>query len=292
MRVALQVVAGQALPDPPYSSDTKANGFKQEVDWRRITQSKTWIMADPECRHVLLTIWLSSWENVPCGTWEPDDAYIAASIGCKLEWFNGHREQLMRGWIRHSDGRLYHPYITAQVQEMLRRRKGTAERMRKMRDGVSRGTDCDSAGTTSNTALRVSDASQLVTYAKEQEQEHEQLNKSTLRVDVRIPADSDPPPTKNCPIAKIVALYHERLPELPKVEKVTQTRAGLIRQRWREDLPTIEHWENFFAYVSQSKFLMGRAAPNGNRPPFVADLEWLVRPSNFAKIAEERYHRG
>ena len=65
-----------------------------------------------------------------------------------------------------------------------------------------------------------------------------------------------------------------------------------IRQRWREDLPSLEHWENFFAFVRDSRFLMGKSAPNGNRPPFVADLEWLTRPSNFAKIAEEKYHRG
>lgn len=94
------------------------------------------------------------------------------------------------------------------------------------------------------------------------------------------------------PFTKIVDLYHATLPMLPRVEKLTDTRKGYIRQRWREDLPTLEHWENFFDFVSQSKFLTGRVPGANGKPPFRADIEWLCRPTNFTKIAEEKYHRG
>lgn len=97
----------------------------------------------------------------------------------------------------------------------------------------------------------------------------------------------DNPPV---PVKRIIDLYHELLPTLPKVEKVTKTREGYIKQRWREDLPTIKHWENYFNFVSESDFLMGKVNGNGDKPPFVASLEWLTRPSNFAKVAEEKYH--
>ena len=96
--------------------------------------------------------------------------------------------------------------------------------------------------------------------------------------------------THNCPLKKIVSLYHQTLPTLPKVQKLTETRAGYIRARWREDLTDLEQWENFFNFVKQSDFLMGRTENRNGRRPFIADLEWLVRPSNFAKIAEDRYH--
>lgn len=94
------------------------------------------------------------------------------------------------------------------------------------------------------------------------------------------------------PFRQIVDAYHELLPMLPRVEKLTKVRQGLIRQRWLEDLPTLVHWRNYFKYVAQSNFLIGKAPPQGDKPPFRADLEWLCRPSNFTKVAEKKYHHG
>ncbi len=94
-----------------------------------------------------------------------------------------------------------------------------------------------------------------------------------------------------CPIQKIIDLYHEKLPELPKVKKRTKTRDGYIKQRWREDLPKLDNWDNFFTHVRQSKFLMGKTQGSNGKPPFIADLEWLTKPANFAKIAEGKYVR-
>lgn len=109
--------------------------------------------------------------------------------------------------------------------------------------------------------------------------------------------DSDPLPQavktdRNiCPIQRIVDLYHECLPDLPRCEKVTDARAGYLRQRWRQDLPDLGDWRNFFGYVGQSRFLTGKAPGRNGQPPFVADLEWLTKPANYAKIAEGKYHR-
>lgn len=98
--------------------------------------------------------------------------------------------------------------------------------------------------------------------------------------------------TLDCPTKEIVNLYHEILPMLPRVEKLTKTRIGYIKARWREDLKSLDQWQNFFDFVSRSAFLTGRTEGYGDRPPFRADIEWLCRPSNFAKIAEDKYHRG
>lgn len=97
---------------------------------------------------------------------------------------------------------------------------------------------------------------------------------------------------ESCPFSAIVGLYHEMLcPPLPKVQKLTKTRMGFIRQRWQEDMPTLDQWRNFFSHVAQSDFLMGRTEPGRNRvKPFLADLEWMTRPGNIAKIAEGKYN--
>ncbi len=98
------------------------------------------------------------------------------------------------------------------------------------------------------------------------------------------------PPSK-IPVQEIVGLYHQILPMLPPVRKLTKQREGYIKQRWREgDLPSIEVWEKYFGYVSQSKFLTGGIAGRDGKPPFRADLEWITKPANYAKIFEGKYH--
>lgn len=94
------------------------------------------------------------------------------------------------------------------------------------------------------------------------------------------------------PFSKIVDLYHEKLPELPRCVKLTNQRKGYIRQRWQEDLPDMEEWSKYFEIVKQSKFLLGKVKGSDNRPPFRADLAWLCKPENIVKIIEGKYHRG
>lgn len=105
-----------------------------------------------------------------------------------------------------------------------------------------------------------------------------------------------------CDHQEVIRLYHEVCPTLPRVEVWNDTRAGYLRQRWREvaiDLAKqgkvskdalVEWWKDFFQFVSMSDFLMGRV-PNRTGKPFLADLEWLIKPTNFAKVIENRYHR-
>lgn len=104
------------------------------------------------------------------------------------------------------------------------------------------------------------------------------------------PTTGDKSPASAVPFQQIVDLYHQLLPELPKVAKLTKTRQGYVRQRWLEDLAKLENWHNFFTHVRQSAFLMGKSEGNNGRPPFRADLEWLCKPANFVKIAEGKYH--
>lgn len=99
------------------------------------------------------------------------------------------------------------------------------------------------------------------------------------------------PRNARCPLAEIVALYHETLPMLPRFQKLTKTRAGHVQQRWREDLQTIEDWRAFFQDVRGSPFLIGQKPGSDGRPPFRASLDWLCRPENFAKVYEGFYHR-
>lgn len=104
------------------------------------------------------------------------------------------------------------------------------------------------------------------------------------------PAAPDDPPRKPCPQERIVGLYHEVLPELRQVREWNEGRRRLLAKRWAEnpDRQSLDWWRTFFGYVRKSAFLMGRTQGRDGRP-FDCDLEWLVRPTNFAKVIEGKY---
>lgn len=120
---------------------------------------------------------------------------------------------------------------------------------------------------------------------QEQEQEVNPSNPDGLLV-------ASKPATPACPHQEIIAAYHEILPACPAVRQWTPAREKFLRSRWAEDpkRQRVEWWRRFFAYVADSEFLTGRGACAPGRDPFVADLEWLVRPANFVKVIEGRYH--
>lgn len=105
-----------------------------------------------------------------------------------------------------------------------------------------------------------------------------------------LPAAGSPP---DCPQAEIVALYHELLPAHRRMRVWDGERAKSLRARWREDpkRQSLDYWRRFFAYVATSPFLTGQVEAK-DRPPFVADLEWLVTKKNFIKVIERKYHDG
>lgn len=97
-----------------------------------------------------------------------------------------------------------------------------------------------------------------------------------------------PKKTSSCPVQKIVDLYNEKLtPPLVRCIKMTPGRRQKIQARWSEH-PGMDNFENFFEYVLASPFLMGKTV-NGSRGPFKADLEWLMKAENFAKVLEGKY---
>ena len=101
-------------------------------------------------------------------------------------------------------------------------------------------------------------------------------------------------PENKCPHDAVIALYHEILPMCPPVRMWHPARRSLLQSRWREDKKRqdIEWWRGYFEHVKQSRFLTGNILNQDGKPPFIADLEWLIRPNNFAKVIEGKYNGG
>jgi len=97
----------------------------------------------------------------------------------------------------------------------------------------------------------------------------------------------------SCPYNQILDLYHEILAELPRVRNFTERRRAMLTARWNEKAKsqrglysnTLEFWEAFFKYISESDWLMGR------KGDWKANFEWIITKQNFNKIIEGNYHR-
>ena len=118
---------------PPYPADTRAKGWRFELDYEQIEQSDTWDLAGSDGRPWLLMMWLVSWRQAPCGSMPTDEAVVAAKIGASPAVWKKHRASLMRGWVAADDGRMYHQTITARVLEMLDYRNKNAARVAKFK---------------------------------------------------------------------------------------------------------------------------------------------------------------
>lgn len=118
------------------------------------------------------------------------------------------------------------------------------------------------------------------------------------------PAAEVPDGTPDCPHERLISLYHELLPSCTRVEEWNDARRATMRSRWREKAKPngktqgytnvdggLAYWRHFFEWVAKSRFLTGQEDGRQGRPPFVANLEWLIRPANFAKVVEGNYHR-
>jgi hypothetical protein len=120
--------------------------------------------------------------------------------------------------------------------------------------------------------------------------------------DNRVPTPDSRPP---CPADDLIALYHELMPLNPCVKVLNDARRKTIRARWKEAAGLtcapfgydnradgLKAWRQFFEVCADSDFLTGRAPPQAGRPPFLADIDFLMSPKGFAKCLENKYHRG
>lgn len=249
-------VVSNDLPDPPYEH-TMSNGYSFDLNVARMQNSDSWVLCSPDLRPWMMMTWVISWVQNPCGTLPCDDELIAARIGCSIEFLQVHRRFILRGWEKHSDGRLYHHVVTEEVLKMIEKREKWKNKKKSQR--------IDSKGKI------VHEGTSEMDYASRQ-------NKNVISLE-----SSD---SVACPHKEIIALYHEMMPELPVIvlsRWPDSKDASALKARWNEDKrhQSLDFWERFFHAVRNNNFWMGQ-----NERGWKANLRWLVKRENFDKVIE------
>lgn len=117
---------------------------------------------------------------------------------------------------------------------------------------------------------------------------HDSLIPSNTTTDVVVVRNDESVP--DCPHQEIINLYKKNCPEAIHPRTWDGSRAVNLKSRWREckDRQSLDWWDKFFEYISESDFLMGRVQAL-NRTPFELRLDWIVNKSNFSKILDGTY---
>lgn len=143
-------VVSSEIPDAPYDKHTSAGSYGFDLDVQRMQNSDSWAVCPAEIRPWMMMSWVISWVQRPCGSLPGDDELIAAKLGCSPEFLQVHRKSILRGWVRHADGRLYHPVVTEEVLKMVQSRdkwRTKKQGQRESKQGVTGNVPGDTQGT-------------------------------------------------------------------------------------------------------------------------------------------------
>jgi len=97
------------------------------IDTVRLLDSDLFALATGEEFKAAVALWCKAWQQVPASSLPEDDRVLAHLSGAGTRWKKV-KEQALRGFVRCSDGRLYHPVIAEKALEAWGHRK--AQRVR------------------------------------------------------------------------------------------------------------------------------------------------------------------
>ena len=115
----------ETLPQPLIPNDTDIDGldgFMLNTD--RLMASELWALSTGEEFKAAMALWCRAWKQQPPGSLPSDDRVLAAFSGAGPRWKKV-RDMALRGFVKCSDGRLYHSTL---CEDVMRAAKKKAER--------------------------------------------------------------------------------------------------------------------------------------------------------------------
>ncbi len=124
------------FPAPLSPPDCDLRDFPfMPVDIQRLFNSEFHARTDDAAWRAGVTLWLKSFHQVPSGSVPDDDVSLArlAELGRDVKGWRRIREMALYGWVKCSDGRLYHPVVAEKAAEALAGKKSQRARTAKAR---------------------------------------------------------------------------------------------------------------------------------------------------------------
>ncbi|QTH19772.1 DUF1376 domain-containing protein [Rhizorhabdus wittichii] len=160
-----------SAPAPLTPPDCDLRGLPfMPLDVIRLVDSDLAALSTGEEFKAAVVLWCKSWVQVPAASLPDDDRILAHLSGAGARW-KKIRTGALRGFVKCSDGRLYHPVVAEKAIEALParqeyREKKSGESERKQREREARREMFDqlrAAGVTAEWNIKTSDLRALVT---------------------------------------------------------------------------------------------------------------------------------
>lgn len=104
------------LPQPLTPADCNLREFPfMPLEVKRLLSSETWVLGTGDERSAAITLWLESWHQVPAASL-PDNERMLDHLSQAKNWKKV-KAHALRGWVRCSDGRLYHAVVAEKALE-------------------------------------------------------------------------------------------------------------------------------------------------------------------------------
>lgn len=101
------------------------DGFMLNVE--RMLASELWALSTGEEFKAAFALWMRAWKQFPAGSLPNDERVLAAFSGAGKRWASV-REMALRGFVKCSDGRLYHRVLCEDVRRAFLKKGERRER--------------------------------------------------------------------------------------------------------------------------------------------------------------------
>lgn len=130
----------------------------------------------------------------------------------------------------------------------------------------------------------------------------EPLTTNQEPVEQKKPSATSAAKLPTCPTQVLIDLYHEILPDLPKVRLHTKDRTRALQKTWTWCLTSIrsdgmrraetneqavQWFRDYFARAGQNDFLMGRTPRSGEHANWRCDLDFLLTDRGMKHVIEK-----
>jgi len=108
------------LPDPLVAPDVDLRGLPyMPLDVLRLRDSDLAIHATGDEFRAAVLLWCASWTQIPAASLPDNDESLArfAGVSGGIRVWKRMRQGALRGWVKCSDGRLYHPVVAEKAAE-------------------------------------------------------------------------------------------------------------------------------------------------------------------------------
>lgn len=106
----------QLPPPPPFSAEVDLRRYPTlPLDVQRLRDSDFVALASAEEFRAGLLLVSAAWHQVPAGSLPVDDRLLCAFAKIEMKTWMKVKQGALRGFVKHSDGRLYHPVLSEQV---------------------------------------------------------------------------------------------------------------------------------------------------------------------------------